>query len=227
MKKYKAIILIIICTIALIFTSYETNVLDNIPVETFTNPKKIKEINGLVSVSDLDSSIIIDLKYASTDNFTGKVIYPVTVCLLQKETAQKLVNANDEFKKKGYTIKIWDAYRPVYVQQIFWNIVKDSRFVANPANGGSIHNRGTAVDLTLVDSSGKELKMPSKFDDFSTNAYRNNSKMDLEARKNMDYLTNVMKKNGFNTIDTEWWHYEDSNSFKYKIVDVKLNQFLK
>ncbi|MBC8060574.1 MAG: M15 family metallopeptidase [Clostridiaceae bacterium] len=197
------------------------------PVETEVKPRVIKEVAGLVSVTDIDNSLFIDLKYSTADNFTGKVIYPVTVCLLQKETAQKLMKANTEFKEKGYKLKIWDAYRPVYVQKIFWDIVKDSRFVANPAMGGSIHNRGTAVDLTLLDSYGDELKMPSKFDDFSANAYRNNSKMDSEARKNMNYLTDVMKRNGFKTIDTEWWHFEDSNSSEYKIVDVKLDEFLK
>lgn len=188
-------------------------------------PKEIKEVDGLVAVKDIDDSIMLDLKYASTDNFTGKKVYPVDVCLLQKETANKLANANEEFIKKGYRIKIWDAYRPVYVQQIFWDLVKDSRFVANPANGGSRHNTGAAVDITLTDMDGKELKMPSKFDDFSLNAYRNNSKMDAEAKKNMDFLTTVMKENGFVTIDTEWWHFEDSDFVKYKIIDVKLDEF--
>jgi D-alanyl-D-alanine dipeptidase len=188
-------------------------------------PKEIKEVNGLVAVKDIDDSIVLDLKYASTDNFIGKKVYPVDVCILQKETANKLAKANEELKKKGYKIKIWDAYRPVYVQQIFWNLVKDSRFVANPAKGGSRHNTGAAVDITLVDMDGKELKMPSKFDDFSINAYRNNSKMDAEAKKNMDLLTAVMKKNEFVTIDTEWWHFEDSDFAKYKIVDVKLDEF--
>jgi zinc D-Ala-D-Ala dipeptidase len=198
---------------------------ENTPVQP--QSKAIKEINGLVSVLDMDESLIIDLKYSTTDNFTGKKIYPTNVCVLQKETAQKLAKANEEFKKSGYRIKIWDAYRSVYVQQIFWDIVKDDRFVANPATGGSKHNSGTAVDITLVDSTGNELKMPSKFDDFSTNAYRNNLKMDESAKENLDYLTNIMKKSGFITISTEWWHFEDSSYEKYKIIDVDLNEFIK
>lgn len=189
-------------------------------------PKVIKEVQGLVAVKDIDNSIVQDLKYATTDNFTGKKIYPVDICLLQKETAIKLAKANEEFKKSGYKIKIWDAYRPVYVQKIFWDLVKDSRFVADPSKGGSRHNTGVAVDITLVDMNGKELKMPSKFDDFSVNAYRNNAKMEAAAKKNMDFLTSVMKQNGFVTIDTEWWHFEDSNFAKYKIIDVKFDEFL-
>lgn len=195
------------------------------PSSSQSIPKAIKEIQGLVAVKDIDDSIVLDLRYATTNNFTGKKVYPVDVCLLQKETARKLAKANEEFKKTGYRIKIWDAYRPVYVQKIFWDLVKDSRFVADPSKGGSRHNTGAAVDITLVDINGNELKMPSKFDDFSVNAYRNNSKMDAEAKKNMNLLTEVMKKNGFNTIDTEWWHYEDSNFAKYKIIDVNLDQF--
>lgn len=191
------------------------------------SPKvEIKEINGMVLLSSLDKDIVIQLKYATTNNFTKKIIYPNSVCVLRKNTASKLASANAKLKKLGYRIKVWDAYRPLYVQQIFWDIVKDSRFVASPKNGGSIHNRGSAVDVTLVDINGKELNLPSKFDDFSPKAYRSNSKMTSEAKKNMDLLTKSMVASGFTTINTEWWHFEDSNSRAYKIVDVNLKLFL-
>lgn len=246
MKNTKSIIYIfLICTLSINLTSCKTknvqplkdtkNIATNEENKADTNkeqpktqplPKVIKEVQGLVAVKDIDNSMVLDLKYASTDNFTGKKVYPIDVCLLQKETAIKLSKANEEFKKNGYKIKIWDAYRPVYVQKIFWDLVKDSRFVADPAKGGSRHNTGVAVDITLVDMNGKELKMPSKFDDFSLKAYRNNSNMDAEAKKNMDFLTSIMKQNGFVTIDTEWWHFEDSNFAKYKIIDVKLDEFI-
>lgn len=186
----------------------------------------IRDIEGLVNVARLDSSFIIDLKYATEDNFTGRAVYPVKVCVLQKETALKLISANDEFKKMGMKIKIWDAYRPMYVQRIFWDIVKDDRFVANPDKNGSRHNRGTAVDITLVDSQGRELNMPSKFDDFSCKAYRDNESMKEEERRNLNLMTEVMKNHGFITIDTEWWHFEDSNYHKYEIIDVKLESFM-
>lgn len=252
-KKLVYIILLCICIVGLIIFSFKSlhisapkktevifnkivskeiitdkrqeDIVENTPATP--QSKVIKEINGLVSLPDVDESLIIDLKYFTTDNFTGKKVYPTNVCVLQKATAEKLAKANEEFKKNGYRIKIWDAYRPVYVQQIFWDIVKDDRFVANPATGGSKHNTGTAVDITLVDSMGNELKMPSKFDDFSINAYRDNSKVDGLAKKNMDYLTSIMKKSGFITISTEWWHFEDSNFAKYKVIDVDLNEFLK
>jgi D-alanyl-D-alanine dipeptidase len=186
----------------------------------------VKEIDGFVLLKDMDPDFIIDLRYATTDNFTKRKIYPDSVCVLRKATAAKLRNASKEFKNLGYRIKIWDAYRPVYVQRIFWNLVKDSRFVANPDNGGSVHNKGCAVDLTLTDLNGKELEMPSGFDDFSEKAYRNNSSMSAAAKDDLGLLTKIMKQNGFSTIDTEWWHYDDSDSKQYGIADVDLKLFL-
>ena len=195
--------------------------------ESKSSPKNnVKEIDGFVLLTSLDSDIVVDLKYATTDNFTKKVIYTSKVSVLRKSTAEKLVKANTELKKLGYRIKVWDGYRPVYVQQIFWDIVKDSRFVANPKNGGSIHNKGCAVDVTLVDKNGNNVNMPSKFDDFSINANRTNSKMTNEAKKNMNLLTNCMIDNGFTTINTEWWHFEDVDSKNYKIANINLDLFL-
>ena len=188
--------------------------------------ENIRQSNGLVNVADMDSSFIFDMKYATEDNFTKTPVYPVNVCVLRTETALKLINANNEFAKFGYKIKIWDAYRPMYVQQIFWDIVKDERFVANPNKKGSRHNRGTAVDVTLVDAAARELRMPSKFDDFSDKASRNYKNMHEEEIKNIDLLTGVMERHGFTTIDTEWWHFDDSNYYKYEIVDVKLECFI-
>ncbi len=205
---------------------------DAAPIEVTLGPsitptvKPVKEIDGFVLLKDMDPDFIIDLRYAATDNFTKRKIYPDDVCVLRKAAASKLRNANKEFKNLGYKIKIWDAYRPVYVQRIFWNLVRDSRFVANPDNGGSVHNKGCAVDLTLTDLNGKELIMPSGFDDFSEKAYRNNSSMSAAAKNNLGLLTKIMKQNGFSVIDTEWWHYDDSDSKKYGIVDVNLSLFL-
>jgi len=152
----------------------------------------LTEIEGLVPIPEVDSAIVLDIRYATENNFTHKKIYPIAVGVLRKETAQKLAAANKEFQEKGYRIKVWDGYRPLYVQKIFWEIRPDDRYVANPYKGGSKHNRGGAVDVTLVDQQGKELEMPSAYDDFSSKAWRNNFKMSAEARKNVNYLTEVM-----------------------------------
>ena len=186
-----------------------------------------QEIKGLVPVKEVDPSIVIELRYATAGNFTGKKIYPVDICILRRETAQKLAGANAEFEKDGYRIKIWDAYRPPYVQKIFWDILPDERFVANPNKGGSRHNRGSAVDMTLVDNRGREIEMPSAFDDFSPTASPDSPAMSPRARKNLDYLTRVLKRHGFIPIKDEWWHFDDSDWQKFPIVDVRLEEFLK
>lgn len=179
--------------------------------------------SGLVYVVDEDPTIIIDLKYATTDNFTGKKVYNYSACMLQKNTMKKLINANNEFKSLGYAIKIWDAYRPSDVQKNLWELVKDRRFIADPNLYGSRHNRGAAIDITLVDSTGKELEMPTKFDEFNESAFRN-SKMSDAARKNLDLLTTIMVKNGFKTIETEWWHYDDSDADSYPILNIPFEE---
>jgi D-alanyl-D-alanine dipeptidase len=184
-----------------------------------------KIIDGFVQLKDLDPDFVFDLKYATTDNFTHQKVYPNAICTLRVATAQKLVKANAEFKKRGYRIKIWDAYRPLSVQKIFWSIEPNDNYVADPYNGASIHNRGCAVDITLVDSSGKELEMPSGFDNFTQSAYRSNQNMSSTARTNMNMLTDVMTQSGFITIDTEWWHFEDSDWQSYPIADVDLTRF--
>ena len=186
----------------------------------------VTAIEGLVRVQDIDPTIIADLRYATENNFTGKKIYPVAVLALRKETALKLATANAEFKEKGYTLKVWDGYRPPYVQKIFWEIMPDARYVADPNKGGSKHNRGGAVDVTLVDLQGNEVEMPSAYDDFSEKAWRKSPLSSVEARQNEDYLTSVMAKHGFSPYEHEWWHFDDPDYKNFPLVDVKLEQFL-
>ncbi len=150
----------------------------------------------------------------------------MAVAVLRKEAAQKLAAANAEFMKSGHRIKVWDGYRPLYVQRIFWNLVPDDRYVANPDKGGSRHNRGGAVDLTLIDKDGNELEMPTEYDDFSEKAALSYSGMSPEAKKNSDYLTQVMTKNGFLSYEHEWWHFDDSHWRDFPLVDVILERFL-
>ncbi len=193
---------------------------------TDTDAKK-KEIKGLVMVSDYDDSIAIDLRYATNNNFTEKVVYNADICALQKGTLNKLIAANNDFKKLGYRIKIWDAYRPVEVQEYFWELVKDRRYIASPYVNGSRHNRGAAVDITLVDAKGNELEMPTGFDEFNPSAHRNNTSTSKNARFNASLLTEIMVKHGFAKIETEWWHFDDTEADNYPILDVKLEDFLK
>jgi D-alanyl-D-alanine dipeptidase len=179
---------------------------------------------NLVDIRRLSEDFEIEMKYASKNNFTGQKIYSIPLCSMQIGTARKLIKANSELMEKGYRIKIWDAYRPFTAQKIMWEIVPNGDFVANPNKGGSIHNCGFAVDVTLVDMNGRELEMPSEFDDFSEKASRNNINMTEIAAKNLALLTDTMVRNGFRTITSEWWHYYDED-FKERIpIDIPLEK---
>lgn len=179
----------------------------------------------LVRIEDVDETILIELRYASRDNFTGEPVYPVAVALLRRETAEKLSNANGELMEMGYRIKVWDAYRPYHVHKALWQAAGSKRnFFADPQYG-SIHNRGAAVDITLVDMQGQELEMPSDFDDFTGRGHRA-AQMSDQARTNMDLLTDVMVRNGFVYLDFEWWHFADNQWWRYPILDLPLEKFI-
>lgn len=203
----------------------EVTVSKYIEIQDTKTHDNIKEVNGMALLRSIDSSLVIDLKYAGPDNFTGKVVYPQNVCVLRKSTALKLSKANSELKKSRFTIKVLDAYRPVYVQKIFWEIVMDENYIANPSKGGSNHNRGTAVDITLVDASGKEVEMPSKFDDFSSKSSRSSADIAPSVKKNLDLLTKAMLDSGFTAIQSEWWHFDDRDTASYAIIDINLGEF--
>ena len=162
----------------------------------------------LVDIAALDSTIVIDLKYAQEDNFLGRAVYPDTQkAYLRRFAAEQLVQVQSDLRQKGYGLKVWDAYRPVKVQEQMWEILPDSRYVANPATG-SRHNRGAAVDVTLVDLHGRELPMPTAFDDFSEQAAADYADLPPELIKNRALLQQAMTGNGFTTIDSEWWHFD-------------------
>lgn len=187
--------------------------------------KSLRIIDGFVDIEQMDDSLIIDMKYATDDNFVGKASYPVRKCVLQYETAKKLVAANKEFKEYGYKIKVFDAYRPLSVQKIMWGFMPNEDFVANPAKG-SVHNRGCAVDITLVNSEGNEVEMPSPFDDFSEKAHIKYMGASPEAIKNREFMAGIMVKHGFLRMESEWWHFNDENYKQYPVCDTPLEAFL-
>lgn len=179
----------------------------------------------LVLVEDHSKDFAIDLKYATCDNFVQKTLYPSPTCVLTKGTLDKLIKANNLVKKQGYSIKIWDAYRPLSIQKIMWEATPDKNYVANPYRSGSKHNRGAAVDVTLVDKNGKEVIMPTGFDTFSEKASPNYKGMSAEQRKNLNVLSKAMTASGFKQLSTEWWHFDDTDYKNYKIQDVSLDKY--
>lgn len=174
--------------------------------------------NQLIDITSIDSSIKVDLKYATKDNFLGRPVYSDNTAKLLPLVATKLIAAQKEFNKHGVGIKIWDAYRPLYIQQIMWDILPDERYIANPKVGGR-HTRGTTVDITLVNlQTGEELLMPTKFDNFSEKAHRNYQYTNPKIKSNMKLLDSIMQQHGFIGLPTEWWHYDLQNWQQYPVI---------
>lgn len=175
-----------------------------------------------MNVQDVDPDIIVDLKYATTDNFTGKVIYDFTTAVSRTGTVKKLGVASQLLKEQGYRLKIWDAFRPVTAQQKLFNVVSDTRWVAKP-NPNFSHQKGVTFDLTLTDLAGNEIPMQSGFDDFTGKAVRDYPRTD-EQEKNYQILLQAMTQAGFVGYDGEWWDYRDSDMDSYgpKQVDPNL-----
>lgn len=167
----------------------------------------------LVDLELLIPSLVIDSKYATNDNFTKKKVYTQAKCYLIKDA-----KASDELNNLGYTLKIWDAYRPLSVQYLFWSLVPDERYVANP-HKGSRHNRGCAIDLTLVDRHGEEVAMGTEFDDFTQKAHRDFTSLPSHELDNRKILQSIMEKNRFIGLETEWWHFDFEDWENYPILD--------
>jgi D-alanyl-D-alanine dipeptidase len=169
------------------------------------------EDNAFVNLKNYSNDFIFDMKYASTDNFLNEKVYPCDECFLRVKTVKALLQANKAFIDKGYRIKLYDCYRPIAIQKKMWKIVPNPTYVANPKKG-SIHNKGGAVDITLVDSLGIELNMGTKFDFFGEEASHNYTNLSQEILANRKLLKDVMLQNNFKSFDSEWWHYNLTNS---------------
>jgi D-alanyl-D-alanine dipeptidase len=151
------------------------------------------------------------MRYAGRENFTGRAIYDCGRCFLRPETAEKVARAEASLRKRGLSLKMWDCYRPLSAQKLLWALVPDPRYVADPKKG-SRHNRGNAVDVTLVDSAGRELDMPTPFDDFSRRAAHGETQLPAQVLANRRLLAETMEQAGFRGLATEWWHYDDAES---------------
>lgn len=175
--------------------------------------------HDMVNLAEFIPVIKVDLRYATPNNFTGAIIYDDDTAYLRRGTAEKLKVAQTEFATHGYTIKVWDAYRPPAAQFKLWEKVPDARFVINPHKGYSYHSRGVAVDVTLIDEKGQEIIMPTGFDDFTALADRNYNDLDQKAAANARFLEKIMLKHGFTSIYYEWWHFIDSDKDKYPVYE--------
>lgn len=183
--------------------------------ETEEEMEKMLPDDAIVAVKDYIPNLVVELKYAANDNFTGNVIYAFQDAYLRYGTVKKLADVQAELETLGYGLKLWDGFRPVAAQFLLWEICPDSTFVANPNKGFSSHSRGNTVDVTLVDAQGRELEMPSGFDDFSDAADRDYSECSEASAQNAQLLESVMQKHGFSGYYGEWWHFSDT--VKYEV----------
>ncbi|WP_292003356.1 M15 family metallopeptidase [Chlorobium sp.] len=174
-------------------------------------------------LADYDASIILDIRYATPNNFTGKTVYPAARCLLRRDVAMRVLKVQEKLRLKGYRLIVFDCYRPLSVQKKFWAILPDERYVADPKKG-SRHNRGAAVDVSLADSAGRPLEMPTAYDDFSEKASRSWTGSSPAARRNSELLESAMKEEGFEPFPTEWWHFDASGWELYPVSDFPLEK---
>ena len=174
---------------------------------------------------DLQKNVLglkVDIRYATADNFMKEILYAEARCLLRREVAEKIVRVQKRLVEQGLSLKIFDAYRPLSVQKKMWAKFPLEGYVANPAKGSN-HNRGAAVDVTLVDKEGKELSMPSAYDEFSEKAHAGYAGGTEAERQNRQTLKDAMEAEGFKGISTEWWHFDDIDAKNYPVLDLPLS----
>ncbi|MBI2095049.1 MAG: M15 family metallopeptidase [Candidatus Omnitrophica bacterium] len=177
------------------------------------------EESPLVEIQKIDPRIRTDIRYATADNFMKEILYPSARCFLRRETAAKLSRVQAALEKKGLGLKVFDGYRPLAAQKKMWARFPLEGFIANPAKGSN-HNRGAAVDLTLVDREGRELPMPSAYDEFSERSRRDWAGGADAERKNRRVLEEAMHREGFAGLSTEWWHFDDTDAKNYPVLDI-------
>ncbi|RRQ48040.1 peptidase M15 [Maribacter algicola] len=194
--------------------------------ETTESPQvHLKSFDGLadttfIRLADFSDDFAYDMRYATENNFLKAKVYECAECYTRVKTAKALIAANKDFMDNGVKIKFYDCYRPNSVQYKMWKIVPNPQYVANPVKG-SIHNKGGAVDITLVNMEGEELDMGTDFDFFGKRAYHDNIDLPQEILDNRKLLKETMEKHGFWSIRTEWWHYNLASASNEKIADFK------
>jgi zinc D-Ala-D-Ala dipeptidase len=180
----------------------------------------------LVELVKLDSTIKLDIRYATSNNFLGRQVYKEARAFLQRPAAEALMRASHKLREKGYGLLVFDGYRPWSVTKLFWDSTPQDkkRFVADPSQG-SRHNRGCAVDLTLYNlRSGREVGMPSSYDEMTERAYPNYSGGTEEQRRMREMLREALESEGFTVYEFEWWHFDYKDWKQYPLLDISFNQ---
>jgi zinc D-Ala-D-Ala dipeptidase len=174
----------------------------------------------LVEATQAVKDLVVDLRYATEDNFLGRAVYPPGArCLLLPEAAERLAQAAQLLRAQGFRLKVYDCYRPRAVQWEMWKLYPRPGYVANPRKGSN-HNRGAAVDLTLVTAGGEEVEMPTSFDTFTRAAHQGYAGGSARSRANRERLRVAMEAAGFRPNRMEWWHFDLPGATRLPVLDV-------
>ena len=209
---------LLLCTFVCVISCKSQTAVSN----NFSKNSPVVDDTTFVNLKDYSKDFVYDMKYATSDNFLKAKVYDCAECFLRLKTVKAIVQANEAFMGMGYKIKFFDCYRPLDIQKKMWKIVSNPSYVADPSKG-SIHNRGGAVDITLVDFNGKELDMGTSFDFFGVEAGHDYFNLSPEILANRELLKKTMKENGFNALDSEWWHYNLKSALNDKVSNAKWN----
>jgi zinc D-Ala-D-Ala dipeptidase len=228
----KKVVLLILSTILFVIVNAQKNFVRPAVTakwEKYLEQVKLDSTKRMVELQSFIPGLVYDLRYATTNNFMKRRMYPAETknTFLRRPAALALLNVQLELHKRGLGLKIFDAYRPYSVTVKFWELVKDERYVANPSKGSG-HNRGVAVDLTVINSkTGKELDMGTGFDNFSDTAHHSFQKLSSDILANRKLLRAVMEKHGFKAFELEWWHFYLPGGDRYEILDIEFKRLKK
>ena len=203
---------------------YEKNL--NVIRDVSVYNQTVKQNSGhkLVEINKYVPDVILDIRYATVNNFTGQQIYNQPRAFARLPVAEALQQVQKELKRNGLGLKIYDAYRPYAATVKFYEVYHDTTYVASPYHG-SRHNRGAAVDISLIDlTTGEELEMPTVFDDFTIKAHPDFMNLSKKALQNRRLLINILKKNGFTVYPSEWWHFDFKGWEQFEIMDFTFEQ---
>lgn len=182
----------------------------------------------MVEIKNLIPNIVYDLRYATTNNFTHTILYRSgEQTFLRLAAAKALQKVEKDLNQRGFELKIFDAYRPYAITKKMWDLIHDNRYVADPSKGSG-HNRGLAIDLTIINSkNGSELNMGTGFDNFTDSAHQSFKNLPPNILSNRQLLRETMEKYGFKALETEWWHYSWPNDRNYQVMNIDFNKLEK
>lgn len=219
--------LIILCLWAMNLTAQNKYGLSPMKMEAYKKSVMSDPANELVDLEKFIPGLNLEIRYATTNNFTGRQIYQLARAYARKPVAEALKKIQADLKKQGLALKIFDGYRPYSATVMFYETYHDTTYVASPYKG-SRHNRGCALDLTIIDlKTGKELPMPTEYDSFKKEAWPTTPVSDPEIRKNRKTLIDAMEKHGFKVNASEWWHFDFIGWQKYAVMDIDFEELEK